>query len=749
MKSVSNAYKASMKSLLRNRSYVKIAFSNVDTTASTDGSWTSNGAMAFSEFTTVDYAYAYGNTYATLELNRWCLDGSNNIRPTSNYTDGFISNKISTATGSFSTAAVITRAFSVPHAFPGVTLTFDTRTKEHPLSITVDFYLNSSVVDTQTVAVTGQKVIVNSTAAQVDKIIVTFGDCLPYRRPRLENILYGVEKEFTNEDIVQVKQSHDVDPLSRRLPNETMSFTIIDLEHEYDPDNPLGIYAYVDEKSPVVIQYGYELPNGTVEWLKADKYLLDSKPTAKNNQATFKGTGLIGSLTDIYYKSALGTKSFYNMAESVLLDAGLTLTEHGTNPWAIDASLQSMYTTAVLPITTHMNCLQLIAHACGCRLFTDDDNVIHIKPFGVTAVGIYSGDWSDNGHDWYSEWATVDKGNASDNTYITLELNRWTLDGSNQVPVEDSAPTGRGYISSAMSGSSGNFSTAPMFTKTFDVTHDLPVIALRFDTVLNEYPRSIRVRYYHDSTLLDTQTVSVTAAEVFVNSLLAIDCTSIDVTMYGGCPYRRMRVQKVYYRETDFTLDFGSIAKNSQSVTKIDQLKAVTVARYSQVVDNAATTTLYEGTTTDTRLHVEFSGLAQNVQITVTGGTLVSSSIYGRAADLVLSSGTKTVTITGITLTEGSVVVSYPVNATGETDVVENALVTTETMANTLAAHIAAYLQMRVTYDASYRGNPEMEVGDIIGLQTQYTDEIDALILTDEITFTGSLSGKLKVKGLI
>ena len=46
-------------------------------------------------------------------------------------------------------------------------------------------------------------------------------------------------------------------------------------------------------------------------------------------------------------------------------------------------------------------------------------------------------------------------------------------------------------------------------------------------------------------------------------------------------------------------------------------------------------------------------------------------------------------------------------------------------------------------------GNPEMEVGDIIGLQTAYTPEMDALILVDEITFNGSLSGKMKVKGLI
>ncbi len=293
------------------------------------------------------------------------------------------------------------------------------------------------------------------------------------------------------------------------------------------------------------------------------------------------------------------------------------------------------------------------------------------------------------------------------------------------------------------------YTTKPTFTKTFDVSHDLPVLALRFDTPLGEYPTSIQVKYYAGTKLLDTQTVKgITSAEVFVNSEAAIDCTKIEVTMDGGLPYRRMRVSKLYYRETDFTLDFDSIGKDSQSIVKIDQLKAVSVAKYAYTAAND-TTKLFEGTTTETQLHVEFSGLAQDVSISVSGGSLVSSNIYARAADLVLSSGTKTVVITGKTLSENSVVVSYPVALDGEIDKEENPLITNDTMCAALADQVKKYLQMRNTYQTSYRGNPELEVGDVIGLQTLYTDEMDALILVDEITFNGSLSGKLKVKGLI
>lgn len=749
MKSVSNAYKASMKAMLRNRSYVRITFGNVDTTAATDGEWESNGAASISEFETVDYAYQYGDTYAALELNRWALDGKTLIVPTGeDVQDGFISSLMSDGEGNFSTPPVITREFSLKHIFPGLTLTFDTRQQEWPLEVTADFYLNGEVVDTQTVSITSVQTTISTTATEVDKVTITFDRCLPYRRPRLENVLYGLNVQFVNKDIVSIQQKHDVDPLSRRLPTETMQFTILDYEHKYDPDNPAGIYAYVDKNSPIEIQFGYELPDGSVEWLKPDNYVLNAKPSAQNNQATFNGTGLIGSLTGTFYKSKLGSKSLYNMAEEVLLDAGLTLTEQGTNPWEIDEALKDMFTTAALPIDTHMNCLQLIAHAACCRLYTDDDNIIHIRPFGVTVIGIYNGVWADNGHVWFSEWDTIDKGNTAENTYATFELNRWTLGGDSQIILPDSNAGQRGYISEAMTGADGSFTNPPVFTKTFDVPHDLPVLAIRFDTVLNEFPGAVQVKYYHDDTLLDTQTAAIDSVEVYVSSNLAIECTKIEVTMIGNLPYRRGRVTKVYYRETDFTLDFTSIGENSQKISKIDELKSVSVARYSYTASND-TSTLYEGTTTETELHVEFSGLAQDVQISVSGGTLVSSNIYARAADLVLSSGTKTVTITGKTLTENSVVVSYPVAQSGEIDKEENPLITNDTMCQALANHVKSYLQMRNTYEANYRGNPEMEVGDIIGLQTLYTDEMDALILVDEITFDGSLSGKMTVKGLI
>ena len=145
MKAVSNAYKQSMKAPLRNPSSVVISFANVDTSATKDGSWVDNGHMAYSNFDTVDFDYRYGDTYITLELNRWGLDGGDSvILPTGGeMRDGFVSNQMSDGEGTYASPAVLTRTFSKEHTIPGLTLTFDTRSREWPLEVTVTFYLEN------------------------------------------------------------------------------------------------------------------------------------------------------------------------------------------------------------------------------------------------------------------------------------------------------------------------------------------------------------------------------------------------------------------------------------------------------------------------------------------------------------------------------------------------------------------------------------------------------------------------------
>ena len=753
MKTVSTAYKDAMKKLFRNASSVRIVLNLIDTEAVSDGTWSDNGHASYAYLEMLNRESATVPAIATLELNRWELDGSQKIYTNSSVENGFVSSSLSDEDGEFSTSPAITKTFSVIHSLSGVSLYFDKSVGEWPASVTIQFYLNNALVDTLTITdIKDSFYTVWHKVDEYDKVVITSGDTLPYRRFRLSTFLFGVTEIFENDVVISTQQSHDVDPLSRRLPAETLTFTIIDFDHKYDPDNPEGFYALVEENCPVSISFGYELDDESIEWVKPDRYLLNSRPKVESERVTFEAIGLLGTMNGMYYKSQPGTKTLYAMAEDILTEANLGLTIYGTQPWDIDNSLSSMQTTAILPIDSFRNNLQRIAHAACCRLYTDDDNIIHIAPFANSIIGLYSGSTTDNGHTTYSEWDSVGTGQNQASTYATLELNRWVLDEYSPqliLPGDSDQYVDTGYVSSAVSGADGQFSTAPKITRTFQKSCNCVSVYIRFDALMEDWPDSITLKYYKGATLLATKTVTgITTPEINVICDDASDCDKIEIYGDSALPSRRLRISRIYYYASDFFLDFTTIKEKTQMVTKIDKLKSVTVKQYMYTLADSSTT-LYEESIDDTELHVEFSQPAQNVSITVTGGTLSTSHIYGRAVDMTLSSGTKTVKIVGKTLTESDSSYTSSVNATGEEDIEENALVTSAALRNALMTQASAYLQMRNTYDLEYRGNPELEVGDVIGMQTRYTDNVPVLILTDEISFNGSLHGKLKVKGLI
>lgn len=184
----------------------------------------------------------------------------------------------------------------------------------------------------------------------------------------------GNEYQFLDSDIASIQKATDVDPLTRRLPKETLSFSIFDYEGSYNPSNPSGKWNVLDENAKITIQFGYELTPNNIEWLEPDYYLLSGRPTFNGGVATFQASTKLNHLTKNYYKGSYGTKSFYELAVDVLEDAGV-------DNYSIDATLMDMYTNAPMPITTHANCLQLIAHATRCTLRTGSNGVIQIKPF--------------------------------------------------------------------------------------------------------------------------------------------------------------------------------------------------------------------------------------------------------------------------------------------------------------------------------------------------------------------------------
>ena len=182
-------------------------------------------------------------------------------------------------------------------------------------------------------------------------------------------------KIFNTSDIKTLNINNEVDPLSRKLPTEFITFSIIDVEGKYNPYSPNTEWEDADKNAEFTVQFGYHV-NGSIEWLASDKYVLSGRPTFDNGIATFTGNKKLYTLTGRFYKGTFpqGTVSYSLLAQTVLNDAGLSSSEY-----YLDPILQSYSTSAAIPVDSHRNCLQLIAHACRCALYTDSNGIITIK----------------------------------------------------------------------------------------------------------------------------------------------------------------------------------------------------------------------------------------------------------------------------------------------------------------------------------------------------------------------------------
>lgn len=174
---------------------------------------------------------------------------------------------------------------------------------------------------------------------------------------------------FADDQLVRVDVVEDVDPISRRLPTETLAFSIIDPEGEYDPGNPTGKWESLDRNAQVTVQFGLDVGN-SVEWLTADTYYLDGRPSASGGVATFQASSLLRHLTMTYYKDDFEKVSLAQKVIDIMTSLGFTSANYD-----IDQALYAIAVDSILPVDTVENLFQIIAHAASCAVYTKSNKI--------------------------------------------------------------------------------------------------------------------------------------------------------------------------------------------------------------------------------------------------------------------------------------------------------------------------------------------------------------------------------------
>ena len=379
---VSAAYRTDMAKLQRNRSYMRVLLQIFNLAAEAEAEASSNGEMDFSSLSFVGGEHTAPVNYATLEPRRFVLDGSQTPVPDeAPYPyGGFISEAMSDSSGAWASPPTVTLEFSEDYGFSGLTFTFDPFLGEYPASMRVTFSRVDGGLVYQGVVYPNAPVWEFKTKiGGAGKIVLEFlTSSRPQRRARLADLRLGVERQFDNARISTSRMVQDVVPLAGLDPTETFTVSILDYQQEYDPDNPNSFWEYIDAMTPMSLQYGYQLDSGEIEWLPDIRHHLDGKPTVEDWTIQFSANRQLGVLTGQYRKGAFATKTLMELAVDVLTDA-LGTPLPGETLWELDPILSTISTNAPLPNDTHQNCLQMIANAGMCSLYTRSDGVICMK----------------------------------------------------------------------------------------------------------------------------------------------------------------------------------------------------------------------------------------------------------------------------------------------------------------------------------------------------------------------------------
>lgn len=371
-----------LKKPKRNLGFLKVKFNIVDPETNPDLS--SNSEEIFSDLDNIkETTIPQTKNYATLEKNFWLLNDSQPIYGSEELEQTYVSSYMSDKNCLFSDKACITLTSSVYLTTLGLTMVFDSIDKNYAKKLKVKAYRDSTMIMDKDYTLTSysDRLIFadNEELVRWNKIEIYFIESsLPYRRIRVNQLLFGIMETYTDENLISAESKEKTTMINSELPTHTFKFTIDNMNKLFNPDNPQGWYRYILQQQPISYEWGYQLDDGTIEWILGGKMLLTGSVEIGENQVSFSTTSLINYLTKVYKKGVYNSsgRSLYDLAVDVLEDSNIDSSQY--NLWS---GLKSIKTDAPLPKLEARQLLQIIATTGNCILFTNRENVINIQPF--------------------------------------------------------------------------------------------------------------------------------------------------------------------------------------------------------------------------------------------------------------------------------------------------------------------------------------------------------------------------------
>ena len=735
MQNVSKAYKESMKSSLRERGYIMITFGLVNQEAQAKATIDSGSFAYFSNKDHLFGEHTDDTIYATMEEDFTRVDGSMFFLPRASsadrfYDTGLVGNNLVSQARYELTISLNTIAID----FKGITINFG---ENYPVSFdlvgdenTVEFRDNDEAVFTT------EEVFTNTTSIK----LIVYEMKHPDNRLRVYSIRFGYGLVYYNDSVMGSTLDTYISPIGADVPQVDFSVTLKNYDHYFNVDNPKSSINYLETGQEMDIMYGYQLPDSdTIEWVQG-QHLLCSEWESDDNTATIRCQDVFRTMDGEYIKGMYSGngKSYYQLAEEILADAGIT-------HYNIEKRLQSLFTKNPMPRVKHKEALQIISNACRCTLMQSRNGEVQIKSLIVPATTV-----SSNGATDYSNPSAV-LVNDEKEEYGSMATDYTVAnEGMFFLPRTGTASRNTGFVSSRQSNGNGNFSTNPTLTFSFASPKAYEGVKVVFGYVL---PKSMTIKTYNGSTLLET--ITIPQSEIEKETVLLHQFAELDkiVLTFNGTQKPNNRIVVNYFSVSDLT-NFTMTRKDmlsSPKAIKQELVKEVIVPCYIYQQGNREENLVYEEVEVETGDEITYyvqdpsygytpflneeEGLAEvidwgNYYVTLRYLTtgVFNLSIQGYRYKIVERYATKTL------------------HARGKTVKWENPLISDMQMAQDLANWLGDYYTACIENEYETRGNPELDVNDIIYQENEFHDGMRVNVYRHTIKFNQAFGGKITAR---
>lgn len=737
MQKVSKAYKESMKSSLRERAYIMLSFGLINQEAQAKATVEEGDFAYYANAKNVLGEKSDDTVYATLEENFTKVDGSMFFLPRRNQSGAYLDTGI--ISDKLLTEAIFELTINlniVATDFKGITINFG---ENHP----VDFDMVSSsgqVIefrDNDQAVFSTEEVLTDTT--QVRLIFYTMKN--PQSRVRIYSIRFGYGLVYYNQDVMSSSLESYVSPIGADVPQIDFSVQLKNYDHYFNVDNPKSAINFLETGQEMEIYYGYQLPKtGEIEWIRGNR-LLCSEWKSDDYTATIRCQDIFRNMDSEYYKGMYNSAgvSYYELTEDVLRDAGMT-------DYYIDPQLRTLFTKNPIPRVQHKEALQIIANACRCVLTQTRFGTIQIKSNFVPEATASA--------KTQAAYSNADKilDDSVKDEYASLNTNYTTADGKMFfLPRNLSGKTfNTGFVSAELSDENGRFASNPV------VTIEQEVACMYYGAKFvfgNAIPAEFVIRTYNDRQLVTEYTVGTDEIErvtILHIDLDDFDTMEIEFTKTAE-PYNRIVLNNFSFGDiTDFTMTRTDMTSSPKAI-KQELIKEVIVPCYSY----------QNGTQEDNLVGEDVEVKAGDVET-----FFIGEPSYGFRAVLEDTIGGVTIedwsnyyitvrfSVTGKYRLEiygyrYKIVERYAVktlNNRGKTIKWENPLMSDIDMATDLANWLGDYYASGIEYEYDTRGNPEIDVNDIVYQENEFHNDMKVNIYRQTLNFNQSFSGKVTAR---